>query len=99
MRLTLAFAAVSLALGFAGELSPQALNPIPAPIEKRGLMVEIREVARLPQTRGMRPPEEDVNPAGWARVSLVRDLADGRRFANDSRGFLYLLGRGTEPSV
>jgi hypothetical protein len=30
----------------------------------------------------------DVNPAGWARVSFVRELPDGRRFANDSRGFL-----------
>ena len=43
---------MTLALGLAvNELSPQALNPIPAPIEKRGLMVEIREVARLPETR------------------------------------------------
>jgi hypothetical protein len=28
-------------------------------------------------------------PAG--RVSYVRDLPDGRRFANDSRGLLYLI--------
>jgi hypothetical protein len=47
----------------------------------------------------MRPAEEDVNPAGWARVSYVRDLPDGRRFANDSRGFLYLLDRNNQPSV
>ena len=74
-------------------------NSIPAPIEKRGLDVEIRDLVRLPQTRGMRPPEQDVNPAGWARVSFVRDLPDGRRFANDSRGFLYLLDRENRPSV
>ena len=48
---------------------------------------------RLPETRGLRPADQDVKPAGWARVSFVRDLPDGRRFANDSRGFLYLLDR------
>jgi hypothetical protein len=73
-------------------------NPIPAPVEKRGLEIELRDYVRLPQTRGLLPPDEDVNPAGFARVSFVRDIADGRRFANDSRGFLYLLD-GDEPSV
>ena len=47
----------------------------------------------------MRPADQDVTPAGWARVSFVRDLPDGRRFANDSRGFLYLLDRNNQPSV
>jgi hypothetical protein len=32
-------------------------------------------------------------------VSYVRDLADGRRFANDSRGFLYLLDGDNQPSL
>ena len=66
---------------------------------KRGLSVEIKDVVRLPMTRGMRPAEEDVNPSGWARVSFVRDLPDGRRFANDSRGFLYLLDGSKQPTV
>jgi hypothetical protein len=65
---------------------------------KRGLSVEIRDVARLPDTRGLRPADQDVVPAGWARVSYVRDLPDGRRFANDSRGLLYRLD-GNQPSV
>ena len=73
-------------------------NPLPAPVEKLGLEVEVRDVARLPETRGMRPPDQDVNPAGWARVSFVRDLPDGRRFVNDSRGFMYMLG-GNRPAV
>ena len=68
-------------------------NPIPAPIEKKGLAVEIRDVVRLPQTRGLLPANQDTNPAGYARVSYVRDAPDGRRFANDSRGFLYILER------
>jgi hypothetical protein len=74
-------------------------NPIPAPVEKRGLAVEIRDVVRLPDTRGLRPLTEDVNPAGWARVSFVRDAPDGRRFANDSRGRLYRLDGNNQLSV
>lgn len=76
----------------------QITNPIPAPVVKRGIAVEIRDVARLPQTRGLRPADQDVTPSGWARVSFVRDLPDGRRFTNDSRGFLYLL-EGSEPKL
>ena len=74
-------------------------NPIPAPIVKRGLAVEIKDLVRLPDTRGTRPLDQDVSPAGWARVSYVRDLPDGRRFANDSRGFLYLIGSDNQPRV
>jgi hypothetical protein len=74
-------------------------NPLPEPVAKRGLAVEIKDVVRLPETRGMRPADQDVNPPGWARVSFVRDVPDGRRFVNDSRGFLYLLDRNNQPSV
>ena len=73
-------------------------NPIPGRIEKRGLAVEIRDVVRLPHTRGIRPADQDVSPA-WARVSYVRELPDGRRFANDSRGFLYLIDQNNRPQV
>jgi hypothetical protein len=90
---------VLLAIGTAGAIHAQIANPIAAPVEKRGLMVEIRDLVRLPDTRGLRPADQDVAPAGWARVSYVRDLPDGRRFANDSRGPLYLLDRNNQPSV
>ncbi len=96
---TLLATIVSLALGTADAMPPQVTNPLPAPIEKRGLMVEIADLVRLPPTRGMRPPDQDVNPAGWARVSFVRDLPDGRRFVNDSRGFLYLLDPDNRPTI
>jgi hypothetical protein len=69
----------------------QVADPLPAKIDKRGIVVEIKDVARLPETRNLRPVDQDVTPTGWARVSFVRDLPDGRRFVNDSRGFLYLL--------
>ncbi len=70
---------------------PITSNPIPERIVKRGIAVEVKDVARLPDTRGLRPAEQDVAPGAWARVSYVRDLPDGRRFANDSRGLLYLI--------
>jgi len=76
-----------------------ASNPIPTRIVKRGLAVEIKDLLRLPDTRGVRPLDQDVSPAGWARISYVRDLPDGRRFANDSRGVLYLIGSNSEPHV
>ncbi len=90
---------VLLALLTVGAIHAQIADPLPAPIEKRGLMVEIKDIVRLPDTRGMRPAAQDVNPAGWARINFVRDLPDGRRFANDSRGPLYLLDRNNQPSV
>ena len=82
-----------IALLAAAAMHAQITNPIPNPVIKRGLSVEIKDVVRLPETRRLRPADQDVTPAGWARVSFVRDLPDGRRFANDSRGFLYLLER------
>src|SRR5882672_7989795 len=79
--------------------APITSNPIPEPIVKRGLAVEIKDLVRLPDTRPLRPVDQDVSPSGWARVSFVRDLPDGRRFANDSRGFLYLLDANNRPTV
>jgi Glucose / Sorbosone dehydrogenase len=78
---------------------PITSNPIPEPIVKLGIAVEVVELARLPDTRGLRPADQDVKPAGWARVNYVRDLPDGRRFANDSRGFLYLIDSKNQPQV
>jgi len=89
-----------LALASAPALRGQITdNPIPARVEKRGLAVEIRDVVRLPDTRGLRPLDQDVSPAGWARPNYVRDLPDGRRFVNDSRGRLYLLDRANQPAI
>src|SRR5688572_17621008 len=100
MRVRIPFIAVALLAIAIAFVHAQVTDPLPAPVEKRGLMVEIRDVVRLPDTRGLRPLDQDVNPAGWARVSFVRDAPDGRRFANDSRGRLYLLAPKTnQPSV
>ena len=101
MRVRMPFVTVVLlALATAGVIHGQiTFNPIAEPIAKRGLMVEIRDLTRLPDTRELRAAELDVNPGGWARPSFVRDLPDGRRFVNDSRGFLYLLDRNNKPTV
>jgi hypothetical protein len=95
-----AYGVVGLFLATWGTVQAQITsNPIPGPILKRGLQVEVRDLARLPDTRGMLAPDQDVSPAGWARVSYVRDLPDGRRFVNDSRGILYYLDGGNQPHV
>ena len=78
---------------------PITKNPIPEPVVKRGVAVEVKDLARLPDTRELRPPDQDVAPAAWARVSFVRDLPDGRRFANDSRGLLYRIDANNQPHV
>ncbi len=81
-----------LAIVAAGPVVAQITSkPIPTRIEQRGLAVQVVELARLPDTRGIRPADQDVKPAGWARINYVRDLPDGRRFANNSRGFLYRI--------
>ena len=54
-------------------------NPISAPIVKRGLAVEVRDLLRLPDTRGIRPLDQDVSPAGWAR----RDRREAEGWAAD----------------
>src|SRR5437588_1412690 len=79
--------------------APITSNPMPEPIVKRGLAVEVKDLVRLPDTRGLRPPDQDIAPTAWARVSYVRDLPDGRRFANDSRGLLYLIDSNNQPHV
>jgi hypothetical protein len=99
MRARLSIVAGLVALASAAALRGQILeNPIVAPVEKRGLTVEIRDVVQLPDTRGLRPLDQDVSPAGRARPNYVRDLPDGRRFVNDSRGRLYLL-RNNQPTI
>ena len=83
----------------AAEDAPITSNPIPEPVVKHGLAVRVKSLVRLPDTRGLRPADKDIAPAAWARVSYVRDLPDGRRFANDSRGFLYLIDSNNQPHV
>ena len=45
------------------------------------------------------PPIRTCRPPAGRASAIVRDLPDGRRFANDSRGFLYLLDPNNQPQV
>jgi hypothetical protein len=99
MRLRIALVVAVGLIGFRAIDAQITANPFPASLEKRGLAAEIRDVVRLPETRGMRPADQDVNPSGWARINFVRDAPDGRRFVNDCRGFLYLMNPGNKLTV
>ena len=90
---------VLMALAASRAVHAQLNNPIPAPIPKSGLRVEIRDVVRMPDTRGLRGASEDSMPAGWARLNFIRELPDGRRFVNDLRGLLYVLDTANQPTV
>ncbi len=95
-RILLASTALFAVLASSGVSAQMTSNPIPEPVVKKGLAVEIKDYVRLPETRGMRPADQDVNPSGYARVSFVKDAPDGRRFANDSRGFFYIIGKDNQ---
>ena len=91
IRMPLAIAPI-LGLWTAGIAQAQITsNPIPEPIVKRGIAVEVKDFVRLPDTRETRSADQDVSAGNYARVSYVKDAPDGRRFANDSRGFLYII--------
>ncbi|MGH9257742.1 MAG: PQQ-dependent sugar dehydrogenase, partial [Vicinamibacterales bacterium] len=90
---------VLMALGSNRAVHAQLGNPIPVPIPKQGLRVEIKDMVRLPDTRGLRGASEDSMPAGWARVNFIRELPGGRRFVNDLRGLLYVLDAANRPTV
>jgi len=52
------FVAVVLGMWAAGGTEAQITsNPVPTPIAKRGLAVEVRDLVRLPDTRAIRPAE------------------------------------------
>jgi len=88
-----------IALATVTTAGAQVRDPIPEPIVHHGLTVRIDDVVRLPRTRGLLHASQDVNPAGYARISFVRDAPDGRRFANDQRGILYQLHEDGPPTV
>src|SRR5688572_1439922 len=94
------FLSILLAVAAAGAVAAQiTTNPLPMPIPKRGLSVQIQDYTRLPDSREIRPKSEDVQQSGYARVSFVKDLPDGRRFVNDSRGVMYLIDANRKPQV
>ncbi len=92
----LVFAAVGIAVS--GTVFAQLDDPVPEPIVNRGLAVRVQDVVRLPDSTRY-DPAGAATTAGYARVSYVKDAPDGRRFANDSRGFLYILDGSNAPAL
>lgn len=83
----------------AGGALAQINDPIPTAIETQGLRVEITELGRFPDSRGLHPETDPDLVSAYARVNFVRDLPNGRRFANDLRGMLYELNEDNQSSV
>ncbi len=79
------FAAIAFLLA-APALSAQLTNPIPDPIEFKGLALET-------ETYVVVTPSADAAPL--SRLGLIRTLPGGRQFVNDLRGFIHEFGRGT----
>ena len=50
-------------------------NPIPAPIEKRGLAVEIKDLVRLPDTRSLRFPTPVRRPRATSPLPSTTTIA------------------------
>ena len=50
--------------------APITSNPIPEPILKHGLAVQVQDLLRLPDTRGIRAAEKDVAPDAWGACEL-----------------------------
>lgn len=99
MRFIPVAALVVMALGASRAAHAQLTDPIPRPITTQALRVEIKDVVRMPDTRGLRPSNEDVAPNARARLNFIRELPDGRRFVNDLRGLLYVLDKTNQPSI
>jgi hypothetical protein len=76
-------------LSVAPPTTSQVSDPIATPIPKRGLRVEIRDVARLPDTRKLRASAEDTAPAAWARVANILDGS-----VKDEFTYIHRAGNG-----
>ena len=66
---------------------------------ERGLMVEIRNIVPSPRHARHASARSRREPDRMGTREFVRDLPDGRRFANDSRGLLYLLEGNNQTRV
>ena len=91
----LARGAIALALGPlapAGLATAQISDPIPGPIPKSGVAVELDDVVQIPPSSTFRP---------LARINFLTHAGDGsgRRFVNDMRGKIYAIAPGGALSV
>lgn len=77
----------------------QLNNPIPQPITKQGLRVQIHDLVQMPSTQNTLGSKGDHSPSARSRINFLRESPDGRHFINDLRGQLYTLGDDFMPQL
>ncbi|MFG1706847.1 PQQ-dependent sugar dehydrogenase [Nonomuraea sp. M3C6] len=68
-------------------------DPIPEKPTPSGLTLTLEEFASFPKTETI-PEPTDSRLVRWARINYLGAMPDGRLFANDLNGKLYLLDQG-----
>ena len=91
MRLRIALVTVLGLLAFRRIDAQITANPFPAPVEKRGLAVEIKRCRPTAGNAGHAAGRSGRQSVRLGADQLRARSPDGRRFVNDSRGFLYLM--------
>lgn len=93
------FVSVVCLLCLTGEAWGQLGNPIPTPIVKQGLRVQIDDVVQFPDSEASLGGKPDHIPSSRARINFFRESPDGRYFVNDLRGQLYRLDENLQPQL
>ena len=91
----IAFGAVCVSTSAFAQLS----NPIPTPIVKQGLRVQLEDVVQFPDSEASLGSKPDHRPSSRARINFFREAPDGRKFVNDLRGQLYVLDGNNQPNL
>lgn len=92
-------AVLIVAAGGPAAVFAQLSNPIPQPIVKQGLRVQIQDLVQMPSTQGTLGSKTDYTPGARARINFLRESPDGRHFINDLRGQLYSLDANNVPQL
>ena len=80
--------------------APITSNPIPEPIVKRGIAVQVKDVARLPDTRGLRPANQDLcaNRVGACELSCAI-CPTAAALRTTRAGFCIWMNSNNQPQV
>src|SRR6185503_21015543 len=84
MRRSVWIAAARLAFITSAD-AQQVTNPIPTPIVKGSVRIQINNLVQMPATAATLG-KPDNSPSARARINFLRESPDGRLFVNDLRG-------------
>ncbi len=87
-----------VAWGVASACGQPLSDPIPDPILKQGLRVQIEDVVQFPASLST-TGKPDYSTGSHARINFFRESPDGRYFVNDLRGQLYRLDENLQPQL